>query len=158
MMTMPKLRLFLMLLCTLYFPVLGQEQVSIRVEVKSDLNHFGGKLLRGLKLEVLRSGFFEWQDEEMLLDGSQGHLNVAMSYPLRAFPGQKTLYVKVEGLIGGPRYLCYSHVQKERGDALSVAQGDKLISQVAQKLLQQLVWHWNKDERGVLTPGYFANR
>jgi|SaaInlStandDraft_1057018.scaffolds.fasta_scaffold06907_3 hypothetical protein len=158
MMTMPKFRLFLMLLCTLCFPVLGQEQVSIRVEVKSDLNHFGGKLLRGLKLEVLRSGFFEWQDEERLLDGSQGHLNVAMSYPLRAFPGQKTLYVKVEGLVGGPRYLCYSHVQKERGDALSVAQGDKLISQVAQRLVKQLAWNWNKDERGVLTPGYFANR
>ena len=132
--------------------------MSLKVSVKSELNHFSGRMLNGMKAEVSKATLFHWHEGEKLLDGSQGHLDISISYPIRSFPGESTLYVKVIGLPEGPRYLCFSHVVNGKQDSLSIEQGNRLIAQASREMIDLLKGRWMKASEAELQPGYFSNR
>lgn len=138
--------------------LMADEQVSMSVSVKSSLDHFSGRLLRGLKSEIESSELFYWSGKQKKLDGRVGHLDVSISYPIRAFSNQETLYIKTNGLSEGPRYICFSHAVSPTETGLSVEQGNQLIAEVSQRMVEILSLNWKNDAREDLEPGYFSNR
>lgn len=83
------------------------------------------------------------------------HLN--LRYPVYAFPGKATLYIKLKSQNQSDRYLCYSHPIKDNSH-LTLEQQDLFIDRIIPHLTHQIKIEAETYEGDMLKPGYYTNR
>lgn len=146
---------FSFLVCLLLWAASAHASIGLRLDVKSSFSNFALRFEKKFRDLVSQDERFLMSVEGYDLAGQSTFLNLEMTYPVRPFPKETGMYVKINGLGPSARYVYYHHPSYRDGD-LSLEQSRQFSDHVIRDLLETLWSH--AQGKMLLTLGYYENR